>query len=277
MRRNRPAARAVPIIGRLSNVVRASAAGPGTLIADEPTTDIAGVMSQGAITYPPAFELPEQLELPRESRLNAAACRVLDVVVAGIALPLLAPLLIAIAIAIRLDSKGPVLFRQVRVGRRLKPLVVNKFRSMHMNAGHEEHMEFVKRHIAGEAELYQLADDELYKLTEDERVTRTGRFLRRSSLDELPQLINVLMGNMSLVGPRPALDYEVERYPPHALGRFAVKPGITGLWQVSGRGKLTFEEMIALDLEYAARRTFWRNVVILLRTVPVVLLRKGAA
>ncbi len=112
-------------------------------------------------------------------------------------------------------------------------------------------------------------------MTEDERITRVGRFLRRSSLDELPQLWNVLRGDMSLVGPRPPIPYEVEHYPDALVRRFAVKPGMTGLWQVNGRSELTLEEMIALDVEYVRRRSFWLNVWILLRTVPAVLLARG--
>ena len=114
-------------------------------------------------------------------------------------------------------------------------------------------------------------------MANDDRVTRVGRFLRKSSLDELPQLWNVLRGDMSLVGPRPPIPYEVEHYPPHWFERFAVKPGMTGLWQVSGRSELTLEEMIALDVEYARSRSLWLNVKILLRTVPVVFVGRGAA
>ncbi|MBW3607643.1 MAG: sugar transferase [Actinobacteria bacterium] len=208
-----------------------------------------------------------------ESRATAIACRTLDVVVAAIALIVLAPMLLVIALAIRLDSSGPALFRQERWGRGTRRFVVNKFRTMHVDTPNDEHVAYVQRLIAGDAERKQ----KLFKLVADERVTRVGRILRKSSLDELPQLINVLLGAMSLVGPRPCLEYEAEKYPPHAFGRFAVKPGITGLWQVSGRSQLSFDEMIALDLEYAQRRSFWLNVRILLRTLPVVLLGRGAA
>ncbi len=208
-----------------------------------------------------------------QSRATAIACRALDVVVAALALVVLSPLLLAIALWIRLDTHGPALFRQERLGRGMKPFTVNKFRTMHMNMTNEEHVAFVQRLIDGVAERH----GEMFKLAADERVTRAGRILRKTSLDELPQLLNVLRGDMSLVGPRPCLAYEAERYPSHAFGRFAVKPGITGLWQVSGRSQLTFHEMIALDLEYARRRSFWVDVLILLRTVPVVLGGKGAA
>jgi lipopolysaccharide/colanic/teichoic acid biosynthesis glycosyltransferase len=210
---------------------------------------------------------------PPPSRPTETACRVLDVVVAALGLVLLAPLLVVIAIWIRLDSRGPAVFRQERRGKGMQTLVVNKFRTMHTDSDASEHMAFVQRLIEGDAERHE----ELFKLTGDARITRAGRFLRKTSLDELPQLINVLLGSMSLVGPRPCLDYEVEKYPDHAFGRFAVKPGISGLWQVSGRSELSFDEMIALDLAYVCRRSFWLNVRILLRTVLVVLIARGAA
>ncbi|MEA2131119.1 MAG: hypothetical protein QOJ85_4010 [Solirubrobacteraceae bacterium] len=213
-----------------------------------------------------------------ESRATAAACRALDLVIATLALIVLALPLLIIAIAIRLDSRGGALFRQERLGRDVKPFIVNKFRTMRTDTSHDEHREFVQRLIAGEAERHQgTGSTALFKLASDARVTRVGGFLRRTSLDELPQLLNVLRGEMSLVGPRPPLDYEVERYPERAFGRFAGKPGITGWWQVSGRSELTFEEMIDLDLDYLKRRSFWFNVRILARTLPVVLGRKGAA
>jgi lipopolysaccharide/colanic/teichoic acid biosynthesis glycosyltransferase len=230
-------------------------------------------VGETALTYDEVHER-QALSLPAVgSRASAIACRTLDLVVATVAVVCLLPLLLMIAIWIRLDSKGPALFRQERRGRGVTPFVVNKFRTMHTNTSTDEHRAFVQRLIEGEAERH----GELFKLVADNRVTRAGRILRKWSLDELPQLINVLLGNMSLVGPRPCLDYELEKYPPHAFGRFAVKPGITGLWQVSGRSQLSFDEMIALDLDYAREQTFWLNVRILLRTLPVVLLGRGAA
>ncbi|MEA2138472.1 MAG: hypothetical protein QOG56_1622 [Solirubrobacteraceae bacterium] len=208
----------------------------------------------------------------RRSRATEFGCRALDLAIASSLLVLLAPLLLVIALVIRLDSRGPALFRQRRLGRDLRPFVVNKFRTMHVDMRDDEHRAFVQRLIAGDAERHR----ELFKLAGDQRVTRAGRFLRKSSLDELPQLLNVVLGQMSLVGPRPPLDYEVEKYPAHAFGRFAVQPGITGWWQVCGRSQLSFDEMIALDLEYAAQRSLWFNVRILARTLPVVLLGRGA-
>jgi lipopolysaccharide/colanic/teichoic acid biosynthesis glycosyltransferase len=209
------------------------------------------------------------------SRHSAAACRALDVAVSAVLLLVLAPVLLILAAAIRLDSPGRVLYRQRRVGRDLDPFTVNKFRTMHSGAGHETHRQFVIGLIAGQQS--EDAESNFFKMANDDRVTRVGRFLRKSSLDELPQLWNVLRGDMSLVGPRPPIPYEVEHYPPHWFDRFAVKPGMTGLWQVSGRSELTLEEMIALDVEYARSRSLWLNVKILARTVPVVLIGRGAA
>ena len=203
------------------------------------------------------------------------AIRALDVVLAGTLLALLAPPLLLIALAIRIDSPGFPIFRQRRVGRSLKPFTVHKFRTMRTGAASDVHREFVLALIAGE-QPKQDGDGPKFKLRSDARVTRIGRFLRRTSLDELPQLWNVLRGDMSLVGPRPPIPYEVDRYPPHWFGRFAVKPGVTGLWQVSGRSELTLEEMIALDMQYVDQRSLWLNVWILLRTIPVVLSTRGA-
>jgi lipopolysaccharide/colanic/teichoic acid biosynthesis glycosyltransferase len=209
-----------------------------------------------------------------EDRFTAAACRALDIVGATLLLLLLAPLIVIVAAAVRLDSPGGAMFRQRRVGRHLVPFTVHKFRSMYASAGHDLHRAYVTGLITAQAEH---AHDGLYKLKRDDRVTRIGRLLRKTSVDELPQLWNVVRGEMSLVGPRPSIPYEVEKYPEPWMLRFTVRPGITGLWQVSGRSELTWEQMIELDLEYVRKRSFWFNVRILLKTVPVVLLGKGAA
>jgi lipopolysaccharide/colanic/teichoic acid biosynthesis glycosyltransferase len=187
----------------------------------------------------------------------------------------LMPVMLVVAVVIRLDSPGPVIFRQRRLGRALAPFTVHKFRTMRSGASHEVHRAFVLSLIAGERPP-RAVDGPQFKLSRDERVTRVGRPLRRTSLDELPQLWDVIRGKMSLVGPRPPIPYEVEHYPEAWLGRFAVKPGMTGLWQVSGRSELTLEEMIALDLEYVRRRSPLLNLAILLRTPSAVLSLRGA-
>jgi lipopolysaccharide/colanic/teichoic acid biosynthesis glycosyltransferase len=204
------------------------------------------------------------------------SCRTLDIVVAASALVLLSPVLLVIAIIIRLESPGPAVFRQRRLGRGVKPFTVNKFRTMRQGSSHEAHRKFVQSLIAGEAPP-AVEGRPRFKMASDPRITRAGRFLRKTSLDELPQLWNVLWGDMSLVGPRPPISYEVERYPAGWFARFQVKPGLTGLWQVSGRCELTLDQMIELDLEYVRRRSLLLNVWILLRTVPAVLSLRGAS
>jgi lipopolysaccharide/colanic/teichoic acid biosynthesis glycosyltransferase len=203
-------------------------------------------------------------------------CRALDIGLSVLLLSLLMPLFAVIAVAIRLDSPGPVLFRQRRFGRNMEPFVVTKFRTMHHGVAHDSHRTFVLGLIAGDHPERPNGGPR-FKMVEDERVTRVGSLLRRSSVDELPQLWNVLRGEMSLVGPRPPIPYEVEHYPAHWFARFAVKPGVTGLWQVSGRSELALEEMIRLDVDYARRRSLWLNLWILARTIPAVLSGRGAS
>jgi len=202
--------------------------------------------------------------------------RALDVVIALLALACLAPVLLIIALAIVLDSPGPVLHRQVRVGKRGTIFGMLKFRSMFANADARPHREYVVAFVHGRATRQTDAGTALYKLAADERVTPFGRWLRRTSLDELPQLWNVLCGEMSLVGPRPPLEYEVEHYTPAHLQRLDAQPGITGHWQVHGRGRTTFDEMVALDCEYIRRQSLALDLSILLRTIPAVVFSKDA-
>jgi lipopolysaccharide/colanic/teichoic acid biosynthesis glycosyltransferase len=208
------------------------------------------------------------LSTPRERSAMDAGCRALDLVATIVLLVLLAPLLLAIALVIKLDSPGPMLFRQHRVGRDRKQFLVAKFRTMRHGADHDVHRDYMLALIE--------SGTPAPKLDGDARVTRFGGFLRRTSLDELPQLWNVLRGEMSLVGPRPPIPYEVERYPAHWFERFAVKPGVTGLWQVSGRSEVSLEQMIELDVDYVRRRSVLLNVWILLCTAPAVLTMRGA-
>jgi exopolysaccharide biosynthesis polyprenyl glycosylphosphotransferase len=202
--------------------------------------------------------------------------RALDIVGSVGGLVVLSPLLAACAVAVRVDSRGSVLFRQERVGQGGRRFVMLKFRSMHPDVDPRPHIEYVTAFIRGQAPTFDTADGRVYKLVTDKRVTRVGRWLRRTSLDELPQLWNVLRGEMSLVGPRPPTPYEVSQYGPEHFRRLAVKPGITGLWQVSGRSTTTFEEMVALDLEYIRRRSLWLDLKILLKTIPAVFSARGA-
>ena len=204
------------------------------------------------------------------------AIRALDLVISAVSLVALMPLLLVIAAVIRLESPGPAIFRQRRLGRSLEPFTVYKFRTMRDGVSHDAHQSFVLSLIRGETSESSNGRP-YFKLSKDSRVTGVGRVLRRSSLDELPQLWNVLRGDMSLVGPRPPIPYEVDAYPPAWMARFAVKPGVTGAWQVSGRSLLSLEEMIALDLNYIQHRSVKLNLSILLRTIPTVLGARGAS
>ncbi len=179
------------------------------------------------------------------------------------------------AIAIKLDSPGPVLFWQRRVGRDLAPFRVAKFRTMGDGCDTDAHRRYVEAMIR-EKEADDGSPRPMQKLQRDPRITKVGTFLRRTSVDEVPQLWNVLRGEMSLVGPRPPIQYEVDNYPTRAFRRFAVRPGLTGLWQVRGRSLTTFAEMIDLDTEYVERRSLLLNLKILLLTIPTVIDGKGA-
>lgn len=209
-------------------------------------------------------------------RVADIAIRVLDIVVAAIMLIVLAPLLALTALFIKLDSPGPVIFWQRRLGRDLRPFSVAKFRTMYDGSDTESHRVHVERMICDEEDEGDGKPVPMMKMEKDPRVTKVGGFLRRSSIDELPQLWNVLRGEMSLVGPRPPIQYEVDKYPARAYRRFAVRPGVTGLWQVKGRSLTSFPEMIALDVEYVERRSLLLNLKILLLTVPTVIHGKGA-
>lgn len=219
--------------------------------------------------------------------------RVLDVTIVSLSLILLTPIMALIAILVMLDSPGPALFKQKRVaakrrfdGKRVYweqvPFTIYKFRTMKMDAKSSIHYEFMKAYISGdEAAMARVrkkrqAEKAKYKLTDDPRVTKLGKFLRKTSLDELPQLINVLVGDMSLVGPRPPIPYEVEMYKPWHHQRLETTQGITGLWQVKGRSATTFDEMVKLDLEYIENRSLWQDIKLLVLTVPAAIIGKGA-
>jgi lipopolysaccharide/colanic/teichoic acid biosynthesis glycosyltransferase len=199
--------------------------------------------------------------------------RVVDVLGSVVLLLLLTPLLILVAVLIRVTTPGPALFRQVRLGRAECSFVMYKFRTMYDGADDKRHREYVASLLSNDAP--PVANDGLYKLSDDPRITPIGAFLRRTSLDELPQLFNVLAGSMSLVGPRPALAWEAELYQADDRKRFEVKPGMTGLWQVSGRSKLTMKEALDLDCLYVERRSLRLDLAILGKTVLVVLKRDG--
>jgi lipopolysaccharide/colanic/teichoic acid biosynthesis glycosyltransferase len=199
-----------------------------------------------------------------KSTVYRAAKRSLDVGLTMLGLLAIWPLLAFVAIAIKLDTRGPVFFVQTRVGKHGRTFGMIKFRSMVVNA------ESLLAGLPGDR------DGLCFKAKDDPRITRVGRILRRTSLDELPQLWNVLQGDMSLVGPRPALPAEVAAYPAHARERLAALPGITGLWQVSGRADVSFDDMVTLDVDYVRHPSLRRDFGILLRTIRVVLDGRGA-
>lgn len=195
-----------------------------------------------------------------------AGKRMLDIAVSALMILLLSPLMLATALAVKLNSPGPVFFVQTRVGLNGKTFGMIKFRSMYRDAE------------ARRAELLAQSDRSgvCFKQKNDPRITPVGRIIRRYSIDELPQLFNVLKGEMSLVGPRPALPAEVAAYPGHALGRLKALPGITGVWQVSGRADVSFEEMVEMDIAYARSVSLRRDLAVLFLTIPAVLSGRGA-
>lgn len=218
------------------------------------------------------FPLLSLLQEPL-NETSRVAKRAMDLAIGTIALLLTSPILLVAALAIRLTSKGPALFRQQRIGMDGRPFDILKFRTMVTGADASIHQEFVEGLIRGDVALDE--DTALYKLTDDPRVTKVGRFLRRTSIDELPQLINVMRGEMSIVGPRPPVPFEVEAYAEWHRRRLEVRPGMTGLWQVSGRSRMSFDEMVKLDIHYIETWSPLRDISIVLRTIPALLRREA--
>ncbi len=216
--------------------------------------------------------------------------RMLDILVASLLLVVLSPLMLFIGLLIRLDSPGPAIFSQERIGSKRRRTAMGvtweptrfkfyKFRSMYKDIDPSVHQAYVEafiNHNATEMDAAQPSESGVRKLVNDHRITKLGKLLRKTSIDELPQLWNVLMGDMTLVGPRPALRYEVELYKPWHHRRLRAVPGLTGLWQVEGRSMMEFDEMVALDIEYTERKSIWLDTIILLKTPIAVLSMKGA-
>jgi lipopolysaccharide/colanic/teichoic acid biosynthesis glycosyltransferase len=219
---------------------------------------------------------PIPLMTAAERRYERAK-RVLDITVALTSLLLLSPLLILMSIAIKLTSKGPIFYRSIVHGRHGVPFSWHKFRTMVADGDDSAHRQFIESYVSeSRGGARAAAPRGLYKLTPDPRVTRVGSFLRKTSLDEMAQMLDVLRGHMSVVGPRPPVPYEYQMYTAEDMDRLSVLPGITGLAQVRARSKCTFAEMVALDREYIAHRSLWLDLRIMLETILVVLLRKGA-
>jgi lipopolysaccharide/colanic/teichoic acid biosynthesis glycosyltransferase len=210
---------------------------------------------------------------PSLSRAEAMVKRCLDILGAAVLMILTSPVLVIAAIAVRLDSPGAAVFAQDRVGRQGRTFRILKLRSMVVDNDDAEHAAYVAKLISGQADH----QGGVYKLTRDPRITSVGRFIRRYSIDELPQLWNVLVGDMSLVGPRPALPREVALYDAAARQRLALKPGLTGLWQVSGRCELSFGEMVELDVAYGRSWSLSKDLRILLKTPLAAVSARGAA
>jgi lipopolysaccharide/colanic/teichoic acid biosynthesis glycosyltransferase len=221
---------------------------------------------------------PDLFELNGREKTSLVIKRAIDVLGSASALIFLSPVLAVLALIIKLTSPGPVFFRQERLGHFQAPFVFLKFRSMYAATGEEIHKEFVRNFIAGRAKPRSDGDRKtVYKLTNDPRVTWIGKIMRRTSLDELPQFWNVFKGEMSLVGPRPPIRYEIEAYDVwHRRRLIEAKPGITGLWQVHGRSKTTFDEMVRLDLQYSKTRSPLLDLKILLQTPRAVFSGDGA-
>lgn len=212
----------------------------------------------------------EQARLP--ARWEPIARRAVDLGVVVVALVVLAIPMLLIAMAVKWGSPGPAFYRHQRIGRGGRPFTMYKFRTMRVGTSDAQHRELIARELRGE----NTSVNGSWKIDRDPRVTKIGSFLRRTSMDELPQLLNVLRGQMSLVGPRPCLDWEAEMFPARFAERFDVPPGLTGLWQVSGRSTMGTLEMLELDLAYVRSWSFWSDLGILLRTVPALFRGQGA-
>jgi lipopolysaccharide/colanic/teichoic acid biosynthesis glycosyltransferase len=239
----------------------------------EPSNGDGWRASEDSVLYP---------EMRRQNGLRKLALltkRLLDLGGSAAALLVFSPLFALIAAAVKLTSKGPILYRQVRIGQYGRRFTFLKFRSMYTNSSAAVHREYVKGLIQGKSKAQQAdgAGGPVYKIRQDPRITPLGRWLRKTSLDELPQLLNVLKGEMSLVGPRPPIPYELEAYDAwHRRRLLETKPGVTGLWQVSGRSRTTFDEMVRLDLRYAKGWSLWLDLRILAQTPWAVLSGEGA-
>jgi lipopolysaccharide/colanic/teichoic acid biosynthesis glycosyltransferase len=221
-----------------------------------------------------SLERPEGQPLysaPISNQINSIAKRMLDYLLTIPGFIVISPLLLLVAIAIKLDSAGPILYRQKRVGLNGRVFDMYKFRSMYQNADITLHQEHIRAFAEG-----KLDETTGVKLKDDSRITRVGRILRDTSIDELPQILNVLKGEMSLVGPRPVVVYEANLYDLWHSERFNVLPGITGLWQVTGRSTVSFDEQLRLDIRYIRNQSLWLDIIILLKTFPAVLSRRGA-
>ena len=235
---------------------------------------VARKLSKGGTSM--ALYSPPVLEAIRIDPNYLRFKRILDLALTLLLLPLLLLFCLVVAVLIRFDSAGPVLFKQKRVGWNGSEFYLYKFRSMYHNVDEEVHRQAMKLYMNGEA-LNNGASGNTHKLEGDTRVTRIGRFMRKTSIDELPQFLNVLRGEMSLVGPRPPIPYEVENYSMRDRLRLCGKPGLTGIWQVYARSRVPFAEMVELDIAYLRQQSIWQDLKLIVLTVPVMILGRGGA
>jgi lipopolysaccharide/colanic/teichoic acid biosynthesis glycosyltransferase len=222
---------------------------------------------------------PDLFDHEDSKKISLLVKRFLDIALSSVALIACSPLLLLIAIAVKLGSQGPIFFKQERLGQFGKPFMCFKFRSMYAENDVKIHQEFMKHLIAGSynGKVEEESGRPVYKMKDDPRVTRVGKILRRMSLDEIPQFFNVLIGDMSLVGPRPPLAYEYEQYDIwHRRRVLEIKPGVTGLWQIKGRSRVPFDDMVRLDIQYSRQWSLWLDIKILLQTPRAVFLGDGA-
>jgi len=201
----------------------------------------------------------------------------LDIIISLLILLPLCLVIVIVAVFIRLDSAGPIFYRQKRIGLNGAEFTMYKFRSMYINNDDSFHRQAVAEYMSGQKLNGDVTSDTSYKKTDDPRITRVGRFIRKTSIDELPQFFNVLRGEMTLVGPRPPLPYEVEEYGPYDHLRLAGKPGLTGNWQVYGRSRVTFQNMVEMDIEYLQQQSLWKDLKLIVLTIPVMLQGRGGA
>lgn len=211
--------------------------------------------------------MSEVIENERSNILYEVIKRIIDIVASFTGLILLSPLILIVSILIKLESKGEVIFKQKRVGLNGKEFYMYKFRSMVINA------EELKAELESQNEM----SGPMFKIKDDPRITKVGKFIRKTSIDELPQLINVIKGDMSLVGPRPSLPKEVKKFEPWMMERLEVKPGLTCIWQISGRNNIDFEDWMKLDIKYVRERSFKLDMKLILKTVLVLLGDKNAS
>jgi exopolysaccharide biosynthesis polyprenyl glycosylphosphotransferase len=241
-------------------------------------------MKEDAAAYAVSGDLfldPPRLFIPADTTRyyspTSKLKRGFDLLASLLALLVTAPLMLVIALLIKRSSPGPVFFIQERLGRDGRPFKFYKFRSMKHNSDDAIHRQFAAMFINGDNEgcSESNAGEEVFKLKADPRITRIGAWLRKTSLDELPQLFNIIKGDMSLVGPRPPISYEIENYQPWHMERLKAVPGLTGIWQVSGRSQVAFDDMCRMDIRYINQWSFWQDILIILKTVPVVLKGTG--